>query len=61
MVFPADLSGNDGTFRLGDFPMEMQPVTGRLLFNAVKSPEEIQMPPAAAEFTIGNDRISQFL
>ena len=50
-----ELAGHCGGIGGSDFIMEGNAMGGGNVIHAVEAPHEIEMPPAATEFTIGDD------
>ena len=55
MIMSVELAGHRGGVGGSDLVMEGNAMDGGSMVHAVEAPHEIEMPPAATEFTIGDD------
>ena len=55
MIVSVELAGHRGSVGGSDLVMEGNAMGGCDMVHAVEAPHEIEMPPAATEFTIGDD------
>ena len=55
MIVSVELAGHRGSVGGSDLVMEGNAMGGGDMVHAIEAPHEIEMPPAATEFTIGDD------
>ncbi|MNE94902.1 hypothetical protein D3C80_1929210 [compost metagenome] len=61
MAAVADFTAQAGGFRSGLGPVELIALVNNRPLNTVQAPEEIEMPPGAAEFAVRHSEKPHFL